>query len=75
MPGGFDDEDEIGVGLKLQMLDGNRNAVGPGAEFRAVDAQHLAGVAVVIDHDQAAGNIAALFLRNEAELLAVDAEK
>ena len=63
-----------GVGLELELLDGNGNAVGARAEFGAVDAQHFAGIAVVIDHEQASGDIAPFFLGNKAQLLAIDAE-
>ena len=63
-----------GAGFELELFDGNRNAVGARSEFGAVDAEHLAGIAVVIDHEQASGDVAAFFFRDESQLFAIDAK-
>ncbi len=69
--GGLDGEDELRLGLELQVLHRGGDTVGPAPEAGAVDAELLAGFAVAIDDDQFARDVAALLLGNEAELLAV----
>ena len=57
------------------MLHRNRYRIRPRSEFRAVDSQFIAAVAVcVVDH-QITGDFASLLLWHEAQLLAVDRKK
>ena len=74
-PRRLDGQNELGLRLELQLLHRGGNAVGAAAEAGAVDAQLLSGFPVAIDHDEFSGDVAALFLGNEAQLLAVDAKQ
>ena len=63
----------LALRLELQILDIDRDRIGAGAELGAVDLERLA-LGVVVDDDQLAGHVAAFFLGDEVELLAVDPE-
>ena len=71
----LDGHDELGLGLELQVLDRNRNRIGARAELRAVDPQGLARIRLAIDDHELTGDLAALLLWDEAELLAIDLEQ
>ena len=68
----LDRQDELRLGLELEVLDRGGDRVGAAAEPGAVDPLDLAGLEVRIEHDQLAGDRAAVLVGDEAELLAVD---
>src|SRR5207249_5498043 len=60
--GGLYGQDEIGVGLELQVLDGDRDGISARAELGAVDAQRLAGLRVAVDDHELPRELATLLL-------------
>ena len=69
----LDGEDELCVGLKLQVLDRVGDGVGARAEGGAVDADGLPRLSVSVDDDEVPRDGAAVLLGVVAELLAAEA--
>jgi len=61
-------------GLEAELLDLWRDAVGAGAEAGAVNSDFVAGEGVLVYDDESPCDGAAVFVGDEADLLAVEAE-
>ena len=68
-------QNEFSLGLEFQVLDRDRDGVRSRTEFGTVDTQGFAAVRLAVDHDELAGDLAALFFGDESELLAIDLEQ